>query len=71
MKSKGKLALVAVSAALGVMPLIDNYSAIDLKQINADLTGSNPREIAIAAFGIQEPQEGNFQQTVTVNDSNS
>ncbi|MUL34979.1 hypothetical protein [Gloeocapsopsis dulcis] len=70
MKSKGKLALFAVSAALGMMPLIDNYSAIDLEQINADLTGSNPREIAIAAFGIQEPQEGNFQQTVTVDESN-
>jgi len=47
----------------------DNYSAINLEQIDSDLTGSNPREIAIAAFGIQEPQEGNFQQTVSVDDS--
>lgn len=48
----------------------DSYSAINLEQINSELTGSNPREIAIAAFGIQEPQEGNFQQTVTIDDRN-
>lgn len=47
----------------------DNYSAINLAQINT-LTGSNPQEIAIAAFGIQEQQEGNFQQSVSVDDSN-
>lgn len=60
--------LALVSECLIATNERDNYSAINLEQINSDLTGSNPREIAIAAFGIQEPQEGNFQQTVTVDD---
>ncbi|WP_084544362.1 hypothetical protein [Chroogloeocystis siderophila] len=62
--------LTLVSECLTATNERDSYSAINLEQINSELTGSNPREIAIAAFGIQEPQEGNFQQTVSVDDRN-
>jgi hypothetical protein len=44
------------------------YTAIDLKTITPDtsLTGSHPKAIALAAFGVKEPIEGNFQEKVTV-----
>lgn len=62
--------LTLVSECLTATNERDSYSAINLEQINSELTGSSPREMAIAAFGFQEPQEGNFQQTVTVDDRN-
>lgn len=42
------------------------YTAINLKKlpVTTALTGSNPQAIAIAVFGIKEPIEGKFKQTV-------
>ena len=42
------------------------YAAIDLKKLSVrkSLIGSNPQAIAIAVFGIKEPIEGKFRQTV-------
>ena len=42
------------------------YAAIDLKKlsVSTSLIGSNPQAIAIAVFGIKEPIEGKFRQTV-------
>ena len=42
------------------------YTVIDLKKlpVTTTLTGSNPQAIAIAVFGIKEPIEGKFRQTV-------
>jgi hypothetical protein len=44
------------------------YTPINLSQLPPDkpLTGSDPKAIALAAFGQQEAVEGNFQETVTV-----
>ena len=48
----------------------ENYDSIDLSKLpqGVSLTGSNPKEIAIAAFPApkEEPQEGNFQRDVTI-----
>ncbi len=50
------------------------YSAIDLNQLSPDLslTGSEPKALALAAFGTGEAreQEGAFQETVSVNTNN-
>ena len=42
------------------------YVAIDLKKlpVSTSLIGSNPQAIAIAVFGVKEPIEGKFRQTV-------
>ena len=51
-----------------------SYSAIDLNQLSPDLslTGSEPKALALAAFGTGEAreQEGVFQETVSVNTNN-
>ena len=51
-----------------------SYSALDLNQFSSDisLTGSDPKTLALAAFGTGEAreQEGTFQETVSVNTSN-
>lgn len=42
------------------------YQPIDLSQLNAAaLSGTDPKAIALAAFGAQEPMEGNFQQAIS------
>ncbi len=48
----------------------ENYDSVDLSKLpqGVSLTGSNPEEIAIAAFPApkEKPQEGNFQRDVTI-----
>ena len=46
----------------------EEYTQLDLSQLPVDvsLRGTHPQEIALAIFGNQEPREGNFQETVTV-----
>lgn len=58
------------SARNSTANLRDSYNTIDLQQLESSLTGSNPSAIALSAFGINEPQEGNFQQSVSVDNSN-
>lgn len=49
----------------------EDYDSVDLNKLpqGVSLTGSDPKEIAIAVFPPpdEEPQEGNFQRDVTVN----
>ena len=51
-----------------------SYRAIDLNQLSSDisLTGSEPKALALAAFGNGEAREqaGAFQETVSVNTNN-
>ncbi|MDJ0509786.1 MAG: hypothetical protein QNJ64_11100 [Crocosphaera sp.] len=44
----------------------DAYKPIDLKEINGELSGSDPEEMTLALFGTKEPVEGNFSQDVKV-----
>jgi hypothetical protein len=44
------------------------YRSLDLMQISerAKLSGSDPKAIALAIFGTQEKDEGNYQETIGV-----
>lgn len=43
-----------------------DYTTINLANLNRELTGSDPKAIALSAFGVGEPQEGRFEETVQV-----
>ncbi|MBD2312028.1 hypothetical protein H6G20_10185 [Desertifilum sp. FACHB-1129] len=42
------------------------YNPIDLEEVNAQLTGNDPEAVALSAFGVNEPQEGNFEENIQV-----
>lgn len=45
------------------------YHAINLNQMDRILVGNDPKLIALAAFGMKEKPEGNFQQSVRVHEN--
>jgi hypothetical protein len=49
------------------------YEAINLKKlpVGTSLIGSNPQAIAIAVFGMKEPIEGKFRQTVELSQASN
>ncbi|EAZ93124.1 hypothetical protein CY0110_03609 [Crocosphaera chwakensis CCY0110] len=44
----------------------DAYQAINLAEVDGELTGDDPEAIALSLFGNQEPVEGNFSQETKV-----
>ena len=61
------ISLIGCSTPLKEVASVD-YTEIDLNHIPSEvsLTGTNPEKIALDAFGIKEPVEGNFQEEVSV-----
>lgn len=58
--------LVLVNESIVKVSGQNQYSAISLNQIDRKLlTGNDPKQLALAAFGIKET-EGNFQQTANM-----
>ncbi|MGJ3250221.1 MAG: hypothetical protein ACFE0J_03660 [Elainellaceae cyanobacterium] len=57
------------------LPERDAYAPIDVSQIPSDAFESmtDPKSIAIALFGVEEPDavEGNFEQMVSLNETSS
>lgn len=46
----------------------DEYTNLELNEIEGDLTGDEPEAITLELFGVKEPVEGNFQEEIAVKD---